>query len=369
MPPLIREHMHKNLPDFKKLLLPLITVIIFFPAMASYAQNVPSQAAWYRSNPSGMALEYIPSRLAALRHEYSLSVESISSNSNRVPQILRPFFEASFRIELRTLYENGAFLRQQWLFRGADSFVRLNASCGEEIEFIEIRNRDGQIIREIRYEDLSIWEFRFTYNGNFLVNMDAYYSETQDAPPVQAYRDSLFYNRSGSVRNMERIFYGESGPQISRLMFPAPGVYINPMEEGFFQALLYSSQFLMDISLPDDSRVYYTLDTRGRVVREVWTNEDGDVYGEFINTWSSDRLTSVLWISPDDNRLVEYEYNSTGQRNLELNYRWGVLERMVQFMDGREIEDIYYQGRIILRAVWEDGVKISEDRNFSGDSR
>ena len=369
MLPLTKKAMQKNLPDFKKFMLPLMAVLLFFPALKIYAQNIASQTAWYRSNPSGMALEFIPSRLAALRYEYSLSVESIGSGSNRVPQILRPFYEASFRIELRTLYENGTFLRQQWLFRAADGSVRLNASGGEEIEFMEIRNRDGQIIREFRYEDSSIWEFRFTYNGNFLVNMDAFYSETQDAPPILSYRDSLFYNRSGSVRNMERIFFGESGPQISRLVFPAPGAYINPIEEGFFQALLYTSPFLMDIFLPDDSRVYYTLDVRGRVVREIWTNEDGEVYGEFINTWSSDRLLSVLWISPGDTMLVEYEYNNAGQRILESNYRRGELERMVQYEDGREIEDIFYQGRLILRAVWEEGIKISEERYYTGDSR
>jgi len=71
---------------------------------------------------------------------------------------------------------------------------------------------------------------------------------------------------------------------------------------------------------------------------------------------------SVLWQSHSDERLVEYEYDNEGSRISERNYRNGLLERTVTFSGSREVEEIYMSGRLILRAIWEDGVRISEER-------
>jgi hypothetical protein len=70
----------------------------------------------------------------------------------------------------------------------------------------------------------------------------------------------------------------------------------------------------------------------------------------------------VHWKSGDDERLTEYEYDSAGDRMLERNFNRGILERTVRSTGNRDIEELYMNGRIVLRAVWEDGRKISEER-------
>jgi len=69
-----------------------------------------------------------------------------------------------------------------------------------------------------------------------------------------------------------------------------------------------------------------------------------------------------LWKSPGEERLVEYDYSSDGSRIAERNYRQGELERSVTARDGIDTEEIFLNGRLVLRAFWENGLKISEER-------
>jgi hypothetical protein len=71
---------------------------------------------------------------------------------------------------------------------------------------------------------------------------------------------------------------------------------------------------------------------------------------------------SALWRSIDDERLIEFEYDNDGNRIVERNFRNGILERSVTAQNGMDIEEIFMNGRLVLRAFWEDGVKISEER-------
>jgi antitoxin component YwqK of YwqJK toxin-antitoxin module len=96
----------------------------------------------------------------------------------------------------------------------------------------------------------------------------------------------------------------------------------------------------------------------------VWKDGDGAVIGELRNTWSGDRLMSVLWKSETDERLIEYEYDSGNNRIAERNYKQGVLERSVVSKDGKETEEIFMNGKLILRVLWENGRKLSEERVF-----
>ena len=52
-------------------------------------------ARWYRSNSSGMIMEYVPSRLVALRNEYCISIEEIHpyNTAEIVPALLLPYHE------------------------------------------------------------------------------------------------------------------------------------------------------------------------------------------------------------------------------------------------------------------------------------
>ena len=322
-------------------------------------------ARWYRSNSSGMIMEYVPSRLVALRGEYSLSIEAIHPGRAEeiLPALLLPYYEDTFSIELRTLYENGRESRRQWIFLD-NNITRLTASgSGGLFGFIEIRNFQGQIEREFRFEDdLSEWEFCFIYEGDFLLNVDTFFKETDSSEFLLLTRDTFFYSRSGSVRAVERTIHEEAEMNLSRQVFPRLGADLSPAGGNVSYGTAYTSPILQNVINPDGTRISYTVDSRGRILTEVWYNEDDEVTGEFINTWSVDRLLSVLWTSPDDERLVEYEYDSDGNRVMENNFRRGVLERRVTFSGSREVEDLFMNGIVILRAVWEDGVKISEER-------
>jgi len=373
------------------------------PAVESdRVDQVARKIVWFRSNASGMALEMIPSRVAALRNEYCLSVETIPRGG--VPDLLAPYYDDSYLIELRILYEKGREFRRQWIFRDSRNCARLTASGnsglfdggstgngGGEKEkrtgFIEIKDAGGALVREFRFEDdLSEWEYRFFYQEKTLLRAETWFKEapakspapsaseegksageagqeeTPGSPPsfVLVFTDYYRYSRFGSLRAIERVIH--EGGKLSRISFPRIVPDLSPGEELAVQHIAYSSEFLLAINSPESAKVSYALDNRGRIISETWKDDDGKVVGEYRNTWSADRLQSVSWKSDDDERLVEYEYDDKGNRIVERNYRRGVLERSVTSRNGRETEEIYMNGRLILRALWEKGLKISEER-------
>jgi hypothetical protein len=99
----------------------LLTALVF--TVSAFSQD------WYLSNPSGMALERSPSKMTALRADWSVSVEQ--AEESVLPGILRPYYESGFSIELRVLYNQGKPVRRQWLFRSGP-VTRLNASLPAE---------------------------------------------------------------------------------------------------------------------------------------------------------------------------------------------------------------------------------------------
>ncbi|MCL2382340.1 MAG: hypothetical protein FWC64_12275 [Treponema sp.] len=368
-----------------------------------FAGEIPA-IRWYRSNAAGMALEFTPSRLVAMRSEYSLSVEAAAPEE--IPAILLPYFDSSYRIELRTLFQGSAEARRQWIFRDSRGFAMLVASGsayffggdGQEDErrtgFIEFRNSEGSVVRERLFEeDLSQWEFRFFYTGNILQSSQAWfkpapapvpvpasppeyeypyeYAGTIEAPPEPEIPELalLFthfyrYARSGALRAIDRVFHGAAEENADRIAFPRTGPAMASAREAGNVPIFYTPGFILSaIRIAEGARVSYTLDNRGRIVSEVWTDEDGRIVGEFRNTWLNDRLAAVLWRSDDGEWRVEYEYNAAGDRVVERNFRQGVLERTVTRQeDGRDMEELFMNERLMLRAIWEDGLKISEER-------
>jgi len=59
---------------------------------------------------------------------------------------------------------------------------------------------------------------------------------------------------------------------------------------------------------------------------------------------------------------TEYDYNAAGEIIAQRDYNNGILERQVLIQGRREVEELYINGVIVLRAIWENGVKISEER-------
>ena len=337
---------------------------------------------WYISNASGMALESIPSRLAALRNEYALSVSRISALD--IPSSLIQFFGYGFSAELRELYENGLPYRRQWIFRDQTGITRLNASGFSDTEdsddpgFIEIYNEEHLLAEERQFTAGTETRTVYFYSRGLLLKTETYrkenfsgqneyadedaeYSETDKLIITDLYR----YTRSLSLRNIERTYHSEVTQR--SLPFPAivPGISAEP--EFSNPGLAYST-LLQDSFIPADSEVIYTTDSRGRVLAEKWLDENGELLGELQNTWSGDRLDSVYWVSEDGEKFTEYEYDEKGNRITERNYSGGVLERVVRTDGTSETEELYMDGRLMLRAVYEEGRKISEERIRQGSS-
>ena len=427
--------MPKNLPALFKHIFLLIVIYAFITggnflhAQDHSASEEPdrmgAETRWYRSNSAGMALELIPSRSAALRNEFCLSVQQALPMD--LPGILIPYYEYQFSIELRILYENGSEIRRQWLLRDSRDRTRLSSSgtagffsdidgnpekddsgssASEENRsgFIEIRDAEGFLTRELRFEeDRSAWDFRYHYRENALFSAETRFrqippdskpierisegndngfsdedSEFSDDPAGEAlheeihetpdgeygfilvYTDYYRYSRSGSLRAIDRTLH-EGMEKMSRIGFPALGMRISSGEDLVTHSVAYTSQFLADIFCPEGTTISYSLDSRGRILREVWKDPDDKVIGEFRNTWDGNRLVTVSWKSSNDERLVEYEYDSSGNRTVERNFKTGALERIVRSRDERDMEEIYMNGNLVLRAIWEKGQKISEE--------
>ena len=122
------------------------------PQMAREIPEWVKPTRWFRSNSGGMAVEEIPSRLAALRNKYALVIDFVEPEE--LPEYLLEHYNDSFFIEIRTLYENGKESRKQWIFRDAGGQTRLVAVFiepeeePEENESVDIENVNIENITE-----------------------------------------------------------------------------------------------------------------------------------------------------------------------------------------------------------------------------
>jgi hypothetical protein len=102
---------------------------------------------WFRSNAAGMALEEVPSRLAALRNKYALVIDFTGPQD--LPEYLLQFYDTEYFIEIRTFFENGEEVRAQWIFRDINGTTRVLAVVIEDTE-------KSEIIDEVAHNDESI---------------------------------------------------------------------------------------------------------------------------------------------------------------------------------------------------------------------
>ena len=341
-----------------------------------------------------MTLELIPSRLAAMRNEYSLSVRN--ALYAEIPQLIIPYYSSAYRIELRTLYRQSDAIRYQWIFRDGRGMSRLTAAgigsrfaarnrsplSPEDAEkernsgIVEIRNSDGDVTREFQFgEDFSEWDFRYSYRDSILVRTEIWFKrppapaaheseeenngeDSREAPlpaePVFTlmFTDLYRYTRSGSLRAIDRRLH-EGAFDILRVGFPrlGPGASLGDELTGIGGAL--TAEYFVGVPVDDDVTISYNLDNRGRILGESWKGEDGEILGELINTWSGDRLQSILWKSADAERLIEYEYDDGGNRIVEREFRNGELERSVTMQDGKEIEEVYIRTEAGLQLMYK----------------
>jgi hypothetical protein len=364
---------------------------------------------WYVSNAGGMALEPAFSRYA-IRGKYALSVGT--ADQADIPEQLQQYYDPSFRIELRRLYEDGVLTRRQWTFRDDSETARVAAVFQDDSSgFIELYNAD-KLIAESRQmaADGSAYITRYYYNRSFLVRAETWLftprteedapgeDQTQAAPPAEAppqavdgmeavpvprspglpatepvvteegieepvWTDFYRYTRANALRSVERHYLRApvEGQETALLRFPQLILGVAAEDEFVQPASVLSSEFFSDVIVNAGDRILYNTDSRGRILSEVRRDENDKIVGEVINTWSGDRLVSVAWTSEAEERIIEYEYNAAGDRVVERNLRDGVLERTVRHEGGQEIEELYLNGEVALRAVWVEGRKISEE--------
>jgi YD repeat-containing protein len=353
---------------------------------------------WFRSNAGGMAIEELSSRLGALSNKYALLIDYVSSDELD-PRLL-PFYKDEYIIEIRILYKEKKESRKQWLLRDKDGNTRINAvfrlieenpdepalagtETGEADDilsdgamasddkkpedktpggFIEVFNENGRISRDYSlFEDSSEILTAYFYSGSALIKAE---TQTKDADSLE-YRktltDNYRYNRSYSLRYVERVFH-EFGIQPVRLVFP--GRVLDAANEKNFlkERLTFTSDFLGGYPVDAGFRVVYDTDSKGRVVGEILYNGKNEVVWTMKNTWAGDRIIAILKTEDGDERLIEFDYDGSGNRIAERDIRNGILERKVLINGGKETEELYMDGVLALRAFWEDGRKISEER-------
>ncbi|MDR1411495.1 MAG: hypothetical protein LBI91_04765 [Spirochaetaceae bacterium] len=233
--------------------------------------------------------------------------------------------------------------------------------------YIELYNPEGYIVEEHLFSSDSTDRIvNYFYNKRILVRAVTkiqHPANGEEETYTENYcTDYYRYSRSSSLRGVERIYHTQAENEPVQMRFPhvvlgaaKNALFVNP---GFS----FTNEFFKDILLDSGSRVLYTTDDRGRVLTETRRDEEGEVTGELRNTWSGDRLVSVHWKAGDDERVTEFEYDDDGDRILERNINRGVLERVVTMEGENEIELLYMDGKPMLRAVWENGRKISEER-------
>jgi hypothetical protein len=352
---------------------------------------------------------------------------------SQLPERLLEYYDDTFLIELRTLYEDGEVSRRQWSFRDEAGKVRLvSVFTDDGSGFLEFFTPEELILEshQINGEGSDLYNL-YKYNESVLVNVetwrftparvpeeadsegdgaaaadaegagdtpltaeppaliaetsvvtaepadesviadDSAIADDSENEPVDEtvdrtellWTDYYRYNRSRSLRSVERRFskVTDGGEPSTFLQFPR--LSLSTVNNEFVSpASVLSSEFFDDVILNSGDRILYTTDSRGRVISEVRRDASDKVLGEIINTWSGDRLTSIFWKAEEEERLIEYEYNADGDRIAERNIRNGVLERVVRMDGNREVEELYINGEIMLRALWEDGRKISEER-------
>jgi hypothetical protein len=388
--------MSGNLPALTN---PVYRNILLAGFFAGAVLGLYGEPRWFISNAAGMTLEPAYSRLA-LRGKYALMIDQVSSEE--IPGRLREFYNTSYTVELRVLYENGEESRRQWVFKDRIGRTRLVAvfnapsedagtaeeagEAGEPGEaeaaeedtpdfsgFIEIYNTENRIAEEHQIDSDGTDRITgYYYTNQTLIRAETRIKKTaaEDAEEsaeetIELYcTDYYRYSRSASLRAVERVYHRTEEEGDNRVRLPFPHMVLAAAKETEFvrPILPISSEFFQDIIMEEGYRVIYTTDSRGRILYETRQNDEGEILGELRNTWTGNRLTRVHWVSGEDDRLTEYEYDDNGDRTLERNINKGVLERTVRIVGDREVEELYMDNQVVLRANWENGRKISEER-------
>jgi len=355
------------------------------------------QTRWFRSNAGGMAIQEMNSRYAALRNEYALAIDI--AHQDEIPEYILPFYNDNFTPEIRILFKNSGLLRTQWILKDNEARTRVNAvffskakekteQLTEDTELSEINNEQEENFLEIassyfkegfvelydeKYSLIS--EYKYFENGNknkidheynknlVIVSTVMDWEEINKEYSV-VYKDFYYYNRSLSLRTIERIFFKDMLINDDSVKITFPRRIMDALNIPFIekQKLNIYPDFFGDIFVIAETKIIFENDDRGRAIKQTYYDENDDIIWTIENTWSNDRIVSTKKKEGDIELIAEYEYDSSGNRIAERNFKNGTLERVVYSNEKTDIEELYFNNILVLRAVWEDGRKISETR-------
>ncbi|MDR0456378.1 MAG: hypothetical protein LBH20_06820 [Treponema sp.] len=241
------------------------------------------------------------------------------------------------------------------------------------VGFIEVYNEKTQIIEDHwLFEDDSELLISYFYNWNTLVKAETGKKMpvlASDAEPEQyretvyhpMYTDTYRYNRSYSLRYVERMYHERIKDEPVRLIFP--GRVLDAASDNSFMRdkLSLRSDFLQNFSAEEGSRILYDTDGRGRILTQTLINSKNETVWVIKNTWLGDRIVAMRKTEGENEKLVEYEYDNGGKQVVQRDINNGVLERMVHTKGENETEELYLNGVVVMRAYWEKGRKIKEE--------
>ena len=254
---------------------------------------------------------------------------------------------------------------------------------GISVGFIEIYNEKAQIIEDRwLFEDDSEIVISYFYHKNTLIRAETgkkippsppdteseQYQDTahQDAAHLDAvyrpmYTDTYRYNRSYSLRHVERLYHQKVDVEPVRMVFPGRVLDAASDKEFMRDKLALYSDFLDNFSVEEGYRVIYDTDSRGKILTQTMVDSKNETVWVIKNTWSGNRITAMRKTEGKDEKLVEYEYDRDGNQVVQRNINNGVMERQVFTKGDDETEELYLNGVVVLRAYWEKGRKIKEE--------
>jgi len=265
--------------------------------------------------------------------------------------------------------------------------------------FIEIYDEKYNLITEYTYTGKGEKsKIEYFYNKNVKISAQAMLWDEDKEEYVQIYTDYYYYNRSAFLRAVERVFSRDQKITSADNVIANNVIADNTMEENgvtdkagtdsagtdnvvkvsFPYNILTAANnkvllserynafpdFFGDLFVTKDSKLIFKTDDKGKVLEQtlISNDEEGTVVWKIVNTWTNDRIEKITKTEGETVLLAEYVYDKSGERILEKNYKDGVLERVVRTEGNKDYEELYLDNKLVLKAVWEDGRKISESR-------
>jgi len=247
------------------------------------------------------------------------------------------------------------------------------------IGFIEMYNEKARIIEDRwLFDDDSEIIISYSYNKNTLIKAEtgkkipasppdtepAQYHEAapQGAAYHPIYTDIYRYNRSYSLRYVERLYHRKAKVEPIRLVFPGRVLDAASDKNFMRDKLALRSDFLDNFSVDEGYRMIYDTDSRGRILTQTLLDSKNEAIWVIKNTWSGNRIIAMRKTEGENEKLIEYEYDREGKQIVQRDKQNGVLERQVFTKGENETEELYMDGVVVLRAYWEKGRKVKEEQ-------